>query len=50
MIQSIRERGPSLVALSGHDSSKWTLETFAQAFGDRYRTMRVGEEIVIAGA
>jgi 7,8-dihydropterin-6-yl-methyl-4-(beta-D-ribofuranosyl)aminobenzene 5'-phosphate synthase len=47
VIAAIRERGPGLVALSGHDSSQWTLDAFAQAFGDRYRTLRVGEEMVI---
>lgn len=47
VIHSIRERGPGLVALSGHDSTQWTIEAFGQAFGDRYRTLRVGEEIVL---
>lgn len=47
VIASIRERGPGLVALSGHDSSSWTLDAFGQAFGDRYRTLRVGAEITI---
>lgn len=47
VIAAIRERGPRLVALSGHDSTQWTLDAFAQAFGDRYRTLRVGEELVI---
>ncbi len=37
-----------LVALSGHDSCDWSLETFAKTLGDRYRTLRVGEEIVVA--
>jgi hypothetical protein len=46
-IASIRERGPGLVALSGHDSSSWTLDAFGQAFEDRYRTLRLGEEITI---
>lgn len=48
VVQSIRERGPGLVALSGHDSTPWTLDAFGQAFGDRYRTLRVGEDLVIA--
>lgn len=47
VIESIRERGPGLVALSGHDSTPWTVDAFEHAFGDRYRTLRVGEEIVI---
>ncbi len=50
VIRSIRERGPGLIALSGHDSTRWTLDTFARAFGDRYRTLRVGEEIAISAA
>lgn len=48
VIQIIQERGPGLIALSGHDSTQWTLDEFGHAFGDRYRTLRVGEEIVIA--
>lgn len=47
VIEVIEERGPDLVALSGHDSTPWTIETFTRVFGDRYRTLRVGEEIVI---
>lgn len=48
VVAAIDERGPGLVALSGHDSTPWTIEAFGQAFGDAYRTVRVGEEIVIA--
>lgn len=47
VIQIIQERGPGLVALSGHDSTPWTIGAFRRAFGDRYRTLRVGEEIRI---
>jgi 7,8-dihydropterin-6-yl-methyl-4-(beta-D-ribofuranosyl)aminobenzene 5'-phosphate synthase len=47
IIGSIQEHGPGLVALSGHDSSAWTLDAFARTFGHRYRTLRVGEEIAI---
>lgn len=50
VIASIRARGPDLVALSGHDSTQWTIDAFGQVFGDRYRTVRVGEEIVITAA
>lgn len=50
VIHRIQERGPGLIALSGHDSTPWTLDAFGHAFGDRYRTLRVGEEIVIAAA
>lgn len=49
VIRSIQERGPGMVALSGHDSTPWTIDTFGRAFGDRYRTLRVGEEIHITG-
>lgn len=47
VIRTIEEHGPGLVALSGHDSTPWTLDAFADAFADRYRTLRVGEEIRI---
>jgi 7,8-dihydropterin-6-yl-methyl-4-(beta-D-ribofuranosyl)aminobenzene 5'-phosphate synthase len=49
-LEEIRARGPEVVALSSHDSTPWTYEAFGQAFGDRYRTLRVGEELVIAAA
>jgi hypothetical protein len=35
------------IGLSGHDSTPWTYDAFATAFGDRYRTVRVGDDIVI---
>jgi 7,8-dihydropterin-6-yl-methyl-4-(beta-D-ribofuranosyl)aminobenzene 5'-phosphate synthase len=47
VVASIEERGPGLVALSGHDSTQWTLTAFHDAFGDRFRPLRVGEEIVV---
>ena len=50
VIAAIGERGPGLVALSPHDSTRWTLDAFAQTFGSRYRTLRVGEELVITAA
>ncbi len=37
-----------LVALSGHDICDWSLELFQRKLGERCRTLRVGEEIVIA--
>jgi 7,8-dihydropterin-6-yl-methyl-4-(beta-D-ribofuranosyl)aminobenzene 5'-phosphate synthase len=46
-IDEISERGPRIVALSGHDSTPWTYDAFARAFGERYRTVRVGEELRI---
>jgi 7,8-dihydropterin-6-yl-methyl-4-(beta-D-ribofuranosyl)aminobenzene 5'-phosphate synthase len=36
-----------LVALSAHDSCDWTLRIFAEELGDRYRTLKVGEEVVV---
>jgi 7,8-dihydropterin-6-yl-methyl-4-(beta-D-ribofuranosyl)aminobenzene 5'-phosphate synthase len=47
VIEAIRERGPRLVALSGHDSTPWTYAAFAVAFGDRYTTLQVGTEVRI---
>lgn len=46
-VQEITRRGPRLVALSSHDSTPWTYDAFAQAFGERYRTLRVGEPLEI---
>jgi 7,8-dihydropterin-6-yl-methyl-4-(beta-D-ribofuranosyl)aminobenzene 5'-phosphate synthase len=46
-IQEITRRGPRLVALSSHDSTPWTYNAFTQAFGDRYRTLQVGERLEI---
>lgn len=37
-----------LVALSAHDSCDWSLEIFRETLGERYRTLRVGEEILVA--
>jgi 7,8-dihydropterin-6-yl-methyl-4-(beta-D-ribofuranosyl)aminobenzene 5'-phosphate synthase len=47
VITAIRERGPELVALSGHDSTPWTLDAFAETFGAKYRTLRVGDELEV---
>jgi 7,8-dihydropterin-6-yl-methyl-4-(beta-D-ribofuranosyl)aminobenzene 5'-phosphate synthase len=47
VIETIDRRGPGLVALSGHDSTPWTLNAFDQAFGDRYKPLRVGEPIIL---
>jgi 7,8-dihydropterin-6-yl-methyl-4-(beta-D-ribofuranosyl)aminobenzene 5'-phosphate synthase len=47
VIDEISERGPRIVALSSHDSTPWTYDAFARAFGERYRTLRVGEELRI---
>jgi 7,8-dihydropterin-6-yl-methyl-4-(beta-D-ribofuranosyl)aminobenzene 5'-phosphate synthase len=50
VIEQIRARGPRVVAVSGHDSTPWTFRAFEQAFGDGYRTLRVGEELRIPPA
>ena len=50
VIEQIRARGPRVVAVSGHDSTPWTYRAFEQAFGDGYRTLRVGEELRIPPA
>jgi 7,8-dihydropterin-6-yl-methyl-4-(beta-D-ribofuranosyl)aminobenzene 5'-phosphate synthase len=47
-IEAIRAHGPRIVALSGHDSTPWTYDAFEGAFAERYRTLRVGEELVVA--
>ena len=47
-IDEITRRGPRLIALSSHDSTPWTYDAFGRAFGDRYHTVRVGDELVIS--
>jgi len=47
VLEEIDARGPRLVALSGHDSTPWTMDAFGDRFGDRYRPLRVGEELVV---
>jgi hypothetical protein len=34
-----------MVALSAHDSTPWTVNAFGRAFGDHFRTLRVGEPL-----
>jgi 7,8-dihydropterin-6-yl-methyl-4-(beta-D-ribofuranosyl)aminobenzene 5'-phosphate synthase len=48
VLDEITARGPRLVALSGHDSTPWTCQAFGQCFGDRYRTLRAGEELRVS--
>ena len=38
---------PSLVGISAHDSCDWSIGRFRDAFGDRYRDIVVGREIVV---
>jgi hypothetical protein len=47
-MDEIEARGPRLIALSGHDSTPWTYDAFGRRFGDRYRTLRTGEELTIS--
>ena len=49
-IAEISARGPRLVALSSHDSSPWTYGAFTHAFGERYRTLQVGDELTVSAA
>jgi 7,8-dihydropterin-6-yl-methyl-4-(beta-D-ribofuranosyl)aminobenzene 5'-phosphate synthase len=50
VLAEIEVRGPRIVALSGHDSTPWTYDAFRRRFGDRYRTLRAGEELRITAA
>lgn len=47
-VTMLEQLKPSLVALSAHDSCDWTLNLFQTAFGDRYRQVLVGQEIVVS--
>jgi 7,8-dihydropterin-6-yl-methyl-4-(beta-D-ribofuranosyl)aminobenzene 5'-phosphate synthase len=47
-IAEITARAPQVIALSSHDSTPWTYNAFAVAFGDRYRTLRVGDELRVS--
>jgi hypothetical protein len=48
--EEIEPRGPRVIALSGHDSTPRTYAAFSRRFGDRYRTLRAGEELRITAA
>ena len=43
----LQGRAPSLVGISAHDSCDWTIGAFKDAFGERYRDVAVGREIVV---
>lgn len=47
-ISYLKERNPSLVALSPHDSCDVAIGMFESAFGDAYRHVVVGEKIEIS--
>jgi 7,8-dihydropterin-6-yl-methyl-4-(beta-D-ribofuranosyl)aminobenzene 5'-phosphate synthase len=46
-IALLKSLNPAIVALSPHDSSDWALDKFREAFGERYRDIKVGVEIKI---
>jgi len=46
-VAHLEQREPKLVAISAHDSCDWALGEFREAFGDRYREVMVGREIVV---
>ncbi len=50
VVQELSARGPQLVALSSHDSTPWTYRSLGRAFGERYHTLQVGDQIVISAA
>ncbi len=45
-IDAINAEKPAVVSLSPHDSSDLALNRFREAFDERYRDLKVGEEIV----
>ncbi len=49
-IENMKAQKIGLVSLSAHDSCEWTLETFRRSFGEKYRPLKVGEEISIASS
>ncbi len=48
-IACLRTQDVRLVAPSAHDACDWSLAQLAQAFGDAYRPLRVGDEIRVDG-
>jgi hypothetical protein len=48
-LRRLRTAGASLVAVSGHDSTPYTMGRFAAAFGPGFREVQVGEEIRVDG-
>ena len=46
-IACLRRHTPHLVALSAHDSCDWSLGAFRGAFGEAYRDIMVGREIIV---
>lgn len=50
VMDAIGERGPRVVALSGHDSTPWTYDRFAERFGGSFNLLRVGEQLRISAS
>jgi 7,8-dihydropterin-6-yl-methyl-4-(beta-D-ribofuranosyl)aminobenzene 5'-phosphate synthase len=46
-IAALRARNLGVIGVGGHDSSDQVIDKFANAFGDAYRHVRVGERIVV---
>jgi 7,8-dihydropterin-6-yl-methyl-4-(beta-D-ribofuranosyl)aminobenzene 5'-phosphate synthase len=46
-VDYLARKDPQLVAISPHDSCDWAVDAFRQSFGDRYRDVVVGREIVV---
>jgi 7,8-dihydropterin-6-yl-methyl-4-(beta-D-ribofuranosyl)aminobenzene 5'-phosphate synthase len=46
-ITEVAAEHPGVVGISAHDSCDWTLDRFESAFGERYREVVVGREIVV---
>ena len=46
-LETLQRFNLGIVAISPHDSSDWTINQFKQAFGARYREIKVGEELTI---
>lgn len=50
VMDAISERGPRVVALSGHDSTPWTCDRFTERFGGSFNLLRVGERLRISAS
>ena len=46
-IEIIGSLRPGVVAVSPHDSSNWTIGRFKAAFGEKYREIKVGRELIL---
>ncbi|TRZ88551.1 MBL fold metallo-hydrolase [bacterium] len=46
-IEALKAVNPSIVSLSPHDSSDWSLEQFRNAFGNKYVELKAGREITL---